>query len=148
MSDDRPSTSSEPPILNLGVFLRALIPPLIVWGVIVAVVTLGGQPGVVCVTPMAWLLALWSGTQYVRLSKGRSERYALLGPALVGALLGTGEGIFFILVASLGMPPSTPEDALKTQALIPVIFAAGVIICAALSAFTAWLSLRRFASTR
>ncbi len=146
MSDEGSVSSTVKPILNMSVFLRTLIPPLIVWGVIVAVVTLGGQPGVVCVTPMAWLLALWCGTQYIRLSKGQAERRRLFGPALVGALLGTGEGIYFTLVVSLSMPPSTPDDAVKTQALIPIIYIAGIIACAALSVFTAWLSLRRDAA--
>ena len=55
------SSAAVYPVLHLGAFLRTLIAPLIVWSVAVFSATAAGQPGVVCITPLAWLLALWSG---------------------------------------------------------------------------------------
>ena len=67
-------------------------------------------PGVVCLTSLAWLLAVWSGNQYVNLCQGGPDRYPLLGPALIGSLLGMDQGILFILVSYLGMPTETPAE--------------------------------------
>ena len=63
-------SSSNSSVIHLGAFLRTLIAPLLVWGAAVFFITTASQPGVVCMTPLAWLLALWSGRQYVRLSNG------------------------------------------------------------------------------
>jgi hypothetical protein len=111
----------------------------------VTVCLLARYPGVVCVTPLAWLLALVSGNRYVELSKGRADPQPLLAPALLGALLGLEQGIVFVLVSSLGMPPETPADAQKAAWLSVVVVVLGMLICAALSAAIAWLRLRRSA---
>jgi hypothetical protein len=129
------------PIIFRGPFLRALVAPLLFWGVWVVTLTLSRQPGVICVTPMAWLLGLWSGGQYVRLCGGRS---GLLGPALLGAALGLGMGVLFIAVTALAMPVSTPEDIGKAILLDGVITVGGVVVCAGCSMLTAALTLRRY----
>ncbi len=110
---------------------RELIAPLLAWGV-------------VCVTPMAWLMALWCGGQYVRLSSGRPGS---LGPALVGAALGLSMGIIFVLVSAWAMPVD-PAEVSKVQTLTVVITVGGIVICAALSTFTARATLRRYASDK
>lgn len=121
--------------------LRTLIVPLLAWGVAVFTITRAGQPGVVCMTPMAWLLALWSGRQYVRLSDGQS---GLLGPALVGAVLGLGLGPVFALVSAQAMPVD-PSEVGKSQALTAIMIVGGVVVCTALSTFIARAALRRYA---
>jgi hypothetical protein len=131
------------PILNWSVFFRTLLGPLILWGVLVMVVTLAGQPGVVCITPLAWLLALRCGVHYINLLAGQSERYPFLGPALAGAVLGLGEGMIFVAVTVTGMPLSVPGEIIQGIILTAVIVVGGIVVCAALSAFTAWLALRR-----
>jgi len=93
---------------------------------------------------MAWLLALYSGVHYVMLLDGPPDRYPLLVPALIGALLGLGQGIIFIVVTATAMPSSTPDDIAKSQLLSLVVVVAGVLVCAALGAFIAWLRLHRF----
>ena len=132
-------------MINWSIFFRSALSPLIIWGIMVGLVTLSGQPGVVCITPMAWLLALWCGTNYIRLSGGQAGRRLLLGPALAGGLLGVGEGVIFAMGVGSSMPLSSPEDVFKAQLLTVVVIAAGIIICAGLSTFTAWLSLKRLA---
>ena len=140
-----PPTLDQPPLIHTGPFLRALIPSLILWGAWVGVASFSHQPGVICLTPMAWLLALWSGGQYVRLSAGRPSRSQLAGPALLGAALGLLVGILFIFVTALALPAATPEDVQKTLVLDAVIVLAGVGVCAGFSTITAWLTLRRLA---
>jgi hypothetical protein len=90
--------------IHLSAFVRTLAAPLIVWVVAVAAITAAGQPGVVCVTPMAWLMALWCGGQYVRLSSGRADQRPLPGAALVGTALGLGMSVVFILVSRASTP--------------------------------------------
>ncbi len=109
---------------------------------------MSGQPGVVCLTPMAWLLATWGGLRYVTPAEGRAARHPLLAAAVVGALIGIGEGIFFIAVVDRAMPPATADDAAKTLVLDAVIVAAGICICAGLSVLTALITLKRLERER
>jgi hypothetical protein len=81
----------------------------------------------------------------VNLCRGIPGRYPLLAPARLGALLGLGEGILFVLVSSLSMPATTPEDAAKSLVLSLVILGAGILVCAGFSALTATLRLRGYA---
>lgn len=141
MSDN---TSSTVPLIHLSAFLRTLIASLIVWGVAVASITAAGQPGVACMTPMAWLLALWSGGQYVRLSDGQPGR---LGPVLLGATLGLGLGLIFALVSAQAMPVD-PSEVGKSQTLTAILIAGGIVVCAALSTFTARATLRQYGKRR
>ena len=136
-----PPEPVRPPILYPGPFLRALIAPLILWGAVVLFVVLGRQPGVICVTPMAWLLGLWSGGQYVRLC---ARRTSLLGPALLGAALGLLMGILFSVVTGLALPVSTPEETQKIILLDGVITIGGIGVGAACSLLTAALTMRRY----
>jgi fumarate reductase subunit D len=130
--------------LNFNAFWRVLIVPLIVWGAMMTAPLLAGQPGVVCMTPAAWLLALWSGGEYVRISAGRPGRWPLLGPALAGGVLGAALGLVFVLVSSIGMPPGdAPGEMSKAILLDAVMAVVGILVCAGFSVFTAWLSLRR-----
>ena len=124
---------SNTPAIHLNAFLRTLIVSLMVWGAAVFVITTASQPGVVCMTPLTWLLALWSGRQYVRLSNGQPGR---LGPALLGVVVGPGLGLIFALVSAQAMP-ADPSEAGKLQTLTAIMIVGSVIICAALSALIA-----------
>ena len=138
------NSSSALSAIHPSAFLRALIAPLIAWSVAVFIITTAGQPGVVCMTPMAWLLALWSGRQYVRLSNGQPDR---LGPVLLGAILGLGLGLIFALVSAQAMPVD-PSEVGKSQTLTAIMIVGGIVICAALSTFTARATLRRYSERR
>jgi hypothetical protein len=142
---DNPDSSSSPPLISLSALGYTLVPPLIVWGAMVAAATFGGQPGVICITPVAWLLALWCGGEYIRRTGGREERWPMFAPALVGAVLGLCMGLFYILLSSQTMPVGTaPDEIAKAQTLDITITAGGVLACAVLSMITAWLTLRRY----
>lgn len=138
------NSSSTVPLLHLSAFLRTLIVPLIAWGVAVASITAAGQPGVVCVTPLAWLLALWSGRRYVLLSDGQPDRF---GPALLGAALGLGLGLIFAFVSTRAMPVD-PSEVGQAQTLTAILIVSGIVVCAALSTFTAWATLRQYSAHR
>ncbi len=46
--------------LNLGLVLRVLWPALLVWLVATAALAAAGYPAVLCVTPLAWVLAVYT----------------------------------------------------------------------------------------
>jgi len=142
MSTNSSSQSSGQSLIHANAFLRSLLAPLVLWAGLVILISLQGMPGVVCVTPLAWTLALWSGVRYIQLSDGSPGRIPLLGPAILGALLGLVMGILFALVSVFGMPATSPGDWQKMVVLIVIIVLIGTLICAGLSVFTAWLTLR------
>jgi hypothetical protein len=134
------------PLIHPPAFLRALLPPILIWGAWMMAATLGGYPGVACVTPVAWLLALHSGTQYALATAGRTDRWPALGPALLGAVLGLYEGLLFMFSANTMMAGETrPEEFARARALGAVMLAGSVIACTLFSTFTGWLTRRRLA---
>ena len=130
------------PAIHLNAFWRTLIAPLITWSVAVVTITAAGQPGVVCMTPLAWLLALWCGRRYVLLSDAQPDRF---GPFLLGAALGLAQGLIFALVSTVTMPADLSEVN-KALLLNLIIIVVGVVVCAALSTFTARAALRQYRS--
>jgi len=48
---------AKQPLLNAKALINSLGIWLLVWSALVLFVTYQGQPGVACLTPMAWLLA-------------------------------------------------------------------------------------------
>jgi hypothetical protein len=115
--------------------------PLTLWGIVVAAVLFAGQPGVICMTPIAWLLSLVCGRQYVLLTGGRRGPRPLLGPALSGAVLGVCMSILFILITSFSIGTG---EAGKAMVLDVIISLAGIFVCTALSTFMGWLTLNRY----
>ncbi|MFN8595990.1 MAG: hypothetical protein U0559_07385 [Anaerolineae bacterium] len=132
------------PAIHLSAFLRTLLAPLIAWSVAVVSITGAGQPGVVCMTPLAWLLATWCGVQYVRLSGGEADRF---GAPLLGAILGLCLGLIFTLVSTLAMPVD-PSEVGKMWVLTTIMIVGGIIVCAALCTLLARITLRRYREGR
>ncbi len=135
--------SSTGPTIHVSAFWGALIAPLMAWTAAVLFITAAGQPGVVCMTPMAWLLALWSGVRYARWSNGQPDRF---GAVLLGAVLGLGLGVIFVLVSTVAMPVA-PNEVSKTIVLDAIMIGAGMVICAGLCTFTARSTWRRMNAT-
>jgi hypothetical protein len=138
-----PDTQLSPTLIDVGAFVRALFYPLAIWGIMVGLSVIGGAPGVVCVTPLAWLLAAISGLRYATFTGRRPARYAFLGPGLAGLLLGMGEGALFILVISSGLPPYAPSEAFGAAVMTIIMLGGGMLVCTALSVMTAWLRWKR-----
>ena len=130
---------TDQPVLNFSALIRSLTMWLLVWGLVVLFVAYQGQPGVACLTPMAWLLALPAGWNYVAFSRGNPGRQPFLAGAILGAILGLLYGLLFLGVATYGMPVgSDPEEIAKMQNMVIFMIAAGALVSALLSGFMAY----------
>jgi hypothetical protein len=103
--------------------------------------TLGGYPGVVCVTPMAWLIGLWAGQRVAATSRSAGRR-PLVEAAVAGALVGLIEGVLFVAVGTQ-MPAQDAEELGQMVSFSACLVVLGVPITAGLAVLTAWLTLRR-----
>lgn len=73
----------------------------VAWFVAMALLaTLGGYPGVICVTPMAWLIGLAAGQRVAMGSRSAPGRRVLVEAAIAGALVGAIEGLLFVIIGS------------------------------------------------
>lgn len=127
------------PFLNISALIRSLGMWLLLWGLVVLFVAYQQQPGVICLTPMAWLLALPAGWNYVVFARGKAGRQPFVAGAILGALLGLLYGLLFFGVASYGMPVgSDPEEITKMQNMVIFMIAGGTVIAALLGGFMAW----------
>jgi hypothetical protein len=108
----------------------------------VLLVTWAGYPGVVCVTPLAWLIALRVGLLVAVRSRSSAPGTRLLEAALAGALHGSLQGIlFFIIVGRLGeVQPDEEANALTLNIGMTVV---GTFAGAGLAAFNACLFEQR-----
>lgn len=127
------------PWINSSAFARSLGMWLMIWCALVFVVTYGGQPGVVCLTPMAWLLALPAGWNYVVFAQGKSGKQPFVAGAILGAILGLCYGLLFFGVSAYKMPAGPdPSEAAKAQNVALFMVGAGTVITALLSGFMAY----------
>jgi len=129
--------------LDLRLILETPLRQFAIWFVMVLAVSLAGYPGVVCVTPLAWLIALRVGLVCAARSNTTASAQRLLEAALAGAFLGLMQGILFIVVIQF-VGPVQPDEQKNALMLSAGMLLAGVFAGAVLSAFTAYLyDLRR-----
>ena len=100
-----PSSGSLDFRIALVTALRQFAP----WLVMVLLVTIAGQPGVVCVTPMAWLIALRVGNLVPWWSRSEMASQRLTEASLAGAFFGLLQGILFCVVALFMGPTKDTE---------------------------------------
>lgn len=141
--DTNPAVNA--PAVNWPLAIRAVVAPAIVWACLVGFATLGGYPGVVCITPLAILvMPLWAGLFYAR---GRGATPSPLpGAAVVGLLLGLIMGGVFIF-GSAQMMAAAHETRASEIALnrnLSIGMAIGSVVCSTLVCVLA----ARFASRR
>ncbi len=138
-----PNTPNLPPTkLDLQTVFMIPLRQFVPWLMMVLLVSLAGYPGVVCVTPMAWLIALRVGNLCIARSKsGRSSR-RLLEAALAGGFLGLLQGILFLGIVPF-MGPYQSDEIAKTAVLTLFMIFVGIFAGAALSWFTAYLNEQR-----
>jgi hypothetical protein len=127
--------------MSPGLLFRATIPSLAWWIGAVITVTLAGYPGVVCMTPMAWLLAIPAGFTYARLARAQRIQAPLVGAAAAGALLGLAYGITFLFVSQ--RMTVQPDEVGRAQVLTAGIAVVGMIVGALLSAGAAAIVINR-----
>jgi len=128
--------------LDLRVILETPLRQFILWVTMVLLVSLAGYPGVVCVTPMAWLLALRVGNLCVARSKSGRSSQRLLEAALAGGFLGFLQGILFLVIVPF-MGPYQSDEITKTIILTLIMLLVGIFAGAGLSFLTAYLNEQR-----
>ncbi len=128
--------------LDLRTIIEIPLRQFIPWLAIVLLATWTGYPGVVCITPMAWLIALRVGVICVRRSKSEPSAWRLLEAVLAGGLLGLLQGILFTVIIPFVGPIETNEQT-NMLVLTLILLIAGVFAGAGLSLFTAYLIERR-----
>jgi hypothetical protein len=107
--------------------------PFAVWLLAVVVVAFGGrQPGVVCATPVAWLMALWVGLRSVAYSRSSPKSARLTEAALAGGIFGLLQGVLFVVVMPF-MGSIQPEERQKAILISALMIALGAIVSAVLS---------------
>lgn len=90
--------------LQPGLVLRAVWPPLLAWVAATAVFAAINYPVLLCVTPLAWLLALYAGRVC-----GQAPHGGLLEAGVAGGLLGLAQGLLFGLTTVLLEPTGAAE---------------------------------------
>jgi hypothetical protein len=133
---------SSPKNLDFRVVLETPLRQFVPWLAMVLLVAFAGYPGVACVTPMAWLLALRVGNICVARSRSAESSQRLLEAALAGGFLGFLQGILFLVVVPF-MGSIQSNEITKTIILISIMLIVGMIAGAGLSFFTAFLNEQR-----
>jgi len=133
---------SSPNGLDLRVILETPVRQFVPWLMMVFLVTWAGYPGVVCVTPMAWLIALRVGNLVVARSRSDSSSRRLTEAALAGAVLGLLQGVLFAAIISF-LEPISAEDESRSMILTLIMIAVGMVAGAGLSFLTAYLNEQR-----
>ncbi len=128
--------------IDLRAVSSALFLPLLLWTGSVIVICLMGYPGVIWMTPLAWLLALPVGLRVFRESRSTGKR-PVRDAAFGGALLGFWQGLLVpaVMVASAFLPGKMMSDPPNPifAAGLSILF--GVPVTAGLAALiTVWMA--------
>lgn len=129
--------------LDLRAMVRASFLPMLYWTGAVVLVTLLGYPGVVCMTPAAWLLGVPLGMRLQAESQSPAQKLLLEG-GLAGGVLGLWQGLLFVGAASFS-PVMINRDSVDWTNLIAlalVLLILGVPAAGGLAALTAWNARR------
>jgi hypothetical protein len=128
--------------LDLRIVLILPLQQFLPWLISVVLVTVAGYPGVICVTPMAWLLTLRLGHLAAWRSRSGTSSRRLTEAALGGGIFGFLQGILFAAIAPL-MGPIQPDEVTRTIILTLIMIGIGMVAGAGLSFFTAYLNDRK-----
>lgn len=108
------------------------------WLLVVLVVSVAGFPGVACVTPMAWLIALRVGNFVAGQSRSEGSARRLTEAALAGGVLGFLQGILFGIITPF-MGPIQADERTRTVLLVLGMLGVGMLIGAGLAYIPAYL---------
>jgi hypothetical protein len=128
--------------LDFRTILEVPLRQFVLWLAMVVLVSLAGYRGVICVTPMAWLLALRVGNMCVARSRSGESSRRLLEAALAGGFLGLLQGVLFLVVIPF-LGPIQADEWPQTIILTAIMIIVGIVAGAGLSFFTAYLNERR-----
>jgi hypothetical protein len=136
----------SPSSLDFRIMIETPLRQFVPWLVVVLLITAAGQPGVVCVTPLAWLLASRVGNQVAWRSRSELASRRFTEAALAGALFGLLQGILFGVISPF-MGPIQADEWTRTIILFLFILVVGIFVGAGLSFITAYLNEQRKART-
>ena len=112
---------------------KAALRPFILWAAVVIVVSfVRRQPGVICATPVAWLLACWVGILCVALSRSVEKAARLTEAGLAGGIFGLLQGLLFAALAPF-MGSIKPDERQKAVLLSVAMIVIGAIVSALVS---------------
>lgn len=140
-------TTSSLSSFDFRVMIETPLRQFVPWLAVVLLVTFAGQPGVVCVTPLAWLIALRVGNICVTRSRSQLASRRLTEAALAGGLFGLLQGVLFGVITPF-MGPIQDDEWTRAIALILIMIAIGTFVGAGLSFFTAYLNEQRRKRTK
>ena len=132
--------------LDFRIILEVPLRQFVLWLTMVVLVSLAGYPGVICVTPMAWLIALHVGNLCVARSRSEKSSQRLVEATVAGGVLGLLQGILFIVVVPF-LGPIQANEWTQTIILTFIMVIVGIFAGAGLSFFTAYLNERRHRMT-
>ena len=128
-----------------GLDFRAILAGVapVAWYVGMAVLAaLGGYPGVVCITPMAWLIGLAAGHRVAAVTSSPVGGRPLVEAAIAGALVGLIEGVLAVIIGAR-MELNGPAEVQQALGLAACALVLGVGVTAALAVAMAWVVGRR-----
>ena len=96
--------------LDWSAILNASIRTFIYWGVVISIIAWKGAYGVLCITPIAWLLAAWVGKLYISRTNTPPSGW-IREATLSGGIFGFLQGVLFIILGQVVMPLSATEKA-------------------------------------
>jgi MFS family permease len=126
----------SPSRLDIRLILEHPLRQFLPWLVVVILATWAGYPGVVCITPLAWLMALRVGIVCVSRSTSQPASRRVQEAALGGAWFGFLQGLLFLVIIPRAGPVQEDERG-SAIVLTLAIMVFGMIVGAGLSAFTA-----------
>jgi MFS family permease len=136
MTSSPPSPLTSSSRLDSRLILEQPLRQFAPWLVVVLAATWAGYPGVVCITPLAWLMALRVGIVCVSRSTSQPASRRVQEAALGGAWFGLLQGLLFlVIIPRLGPIQEGERGSAVLLTLAMIVF--GMIIGAGLSAFTA-----------
>jgi hypothetical protein len=103
-------TPEAAPGMDWSAILNASIRTFIFWGIVITLITWKGALGVLCITPIAWLLAAWVAKLYLSRTRSHSGHW-VKEAALAGGLFGLLQGALFVVLGQVLMPLSPGEQA-------------------------------------
>jgi hypothetical protein len=140
-----PPRSSSSDTFDIRVIFEIPLRQFAPWLASVLMVTWAGYPGVVCVTPVAWLIASRVGLFCAMRSKSVQSTRRLQEAALAGGWFGFLQGVlFWVIMPRLGEVKADEQ----TSALIlsVAMLVVGMLVGAGFSTFTAYQFERRRAA--
>lgn len=119
--------------LDFRAVLKSVWLPFLAWaGAVIFVAFERRQPGVICATPVAWLMSCWVGMSCVARSRSVTKSSLLAEAALAGGIFGLLQGLLFVAVAPF-MGEIKPNERQKTVLIELSIVVVGTVVCSVLS---------------